>query len=175
MRDPAIEFDMAFHRRAPSLTSTPESGSDEDFLTDLFCQCSPLADMMPPGLLRQQAEMQRASHRASHPLAMGRVIRNADYAIGRIMIDWTGEQDIYGVDIAVLPTWRRSQAGLAMLRAWLDVSDAVQRPCWLDVFVDNPARRIYQRLGFVALPGQADTFASISLRRPVPQRSSGYA
>ena len=75
---------------------------------------------------------------------------------GRIVVDWAGDGNSHGVDIAVLPEFRPSGAGLHMLRAWLDVADCAAMSCTLEVAHDNPAARLYWRLGFRPVTGEPD-------------------
>lgn len=149
--DPHAAFDATFTRRAPAFTSRPEAAADQDFLIRLFCACSPLAPHLPPVLLESQARLQIASHNHNNPLAMRRIIDGSDGPIGRIMVDWTGESWVHGIDIAVLPDRRRGAPGAMMMRAWLDVADAIGRPAKIEVVADNPVRRFYERLGFRAV------------------------
>ena len=149
--DTAMAFDAAFHRRAPHLVASAQAPDDYAFLVELFCQCSPLATILPPVMLQHQAETQIASHHAAHPNAMFRVIRSGRVADGRRPIGVS-----HGVDIAVLPSERKGLAGLHMLRAWLDVCDQMRLSAKLEVLANNPARLIYQRLGFIS-EGASDT------------------
>lgn len=145
---PAASFDAAFARRAPGFTVRAEGDHDRAFLVRLFCACSPLAAVLPPTLLDRQAQLQIDAHHAAHPAGMRRIVEDGDGPIGRIFVDWTDENSVHGVDIAVLPDRRRGAAATAMLRAWLEVADAVGRSARLEVTHDNPARRLYRRLGF---------------------------
>ena len=159
--DTAMAFDAAFHRRAPHLVASAQAPDDYAFLVELFCQCSPLATILPPVMLQHQAETQIASHHAAHPNAMFRVIRSGRVAdgrrpIGRIIVDWDAAGVSHGVDIAVLPSERTGLAGLHMLRAWLDVCDQMRLSAKLEVLANNPARLIYQWLGFIS-EGASDT------------------
>lgn len=164
MIDPHASFDDAFAVRAPRLGCRPEAASDAAFLTDLAMTCSPLAGMLPEPMLLQQARFQHAGHNAEHPHAMQRIVMLDGQPIGRIMIGW-GEAETYGVDIAVLPDFRATGAGLHMLRAWLDVADLLGVPARLDVRADNPAARIYWRLGFRPVPDPGGWSPIVSMLR----------
>jgi GNAT superfamily N-acetyltransferase len=146
----AEAFDDAFARRAPKLAIRAETEADAPFLRDLFARCSPMRDALPPELLAHQAWMQDASHRSAHPAAMRRIVVAEGLPVGRIIVDWTPTDHSRGIDIAVDPDYRATGAGLHLLRAWLDVADALRKPCRLTVLAVNPARGIYARLGFVA-------------------------
>lgn len=155
MNDPdaaAAAFEAEFARRAPDLRIEPEAIEHRRKLRDLMVACSPLRNRVPEALLDLQFESQDNSFRALRPHAMRRVVTRDGQLIGRIILDWQVPTISHGVDIAVHPELRRSGAALAMLRAWLAVADASHRSCTLDVIADNPAKRIYQRLGFAAKP-----------------------
>lgn len=159
MADPDVAagaFDAAFAQRAPALSAAPEIDSDRAGLRGLFAACSPLGNLLAGPLLEMQFASQDATMRATRPLAMRRVVRLSGELIARIIVDWQVPGESYGVDIAVHPDHRNSGAGLAMLRAWLAVADAQARTCSLDVIADNPARRIYERLGFSEEPSDPD-------------------
>lgn len=163
-------FDAAMHRLMPSAGLRPEQAEDRDFLLDLFAACSPLAGMLPAAMLTQQAEMANRGFRAASPAAMYRIALLDCQPAGRIAVDWNRNGASHGIDIAVLPACRRSGLGLAMLRAWLTVADDHGLPCTLEVIADNPARRIYERLGFTPTPAMDETYAVIEMIRPANAR-----
>lgn len=163
---PEKSYDAAFTRMAPGLTIRPEVEGDRAFLVHLFCACSPLAATLPRLLLERQAALQIDAHRASHPSGMRRIVEDLDGPIGRVVLDWAGADSVHGVDIAVLPDRRSSGAGLSLLRAWLEVADAVGRSTRLEVTHDNPARRLYRRLGFRAV----DDGPVVTMGRPARKR-----
>jgi ribosomal protein S18 acetylase RimI-like enzyme len=68
--------------------------------------------------------------------------------IGRLYVArWA--DDIRIVDIALMPGHRGSGIGTRLLRALLDEGDATGRKVSIHVEIFNPARRLYERLGFV--------------------------
>ena len=159
-------FDAALLRRAPQLVVDPETAAHRPFLAELFAACSPLAGLLPPALMEMQFTTQDASFANDHPQAMRRIIGWNSHPVGRIVIAWDAPDSALGVDIAVHPDGRASGAGLAMLRAWVDVADALGRPCRLNVVATNPAQRIYQRLGFRAVCAVDPEAAYIAMERP---------
>lgn len=158
-------FDAALLRRAPQIVVEPETAAHRPFLAALFAACSPLAGMLPPGLMDMQFATQDASFASDHPQAMRRIVMWNGQAVGRIIIAWDAPGSALGVDIAVHPDGRASGAGLAMLRAWLDVADALGRRCTLNVVANNPAQRIYYRLGFRAVGPDDPEAAYIAMVR----------
>lgn len=162
----ALAFDAEFLGRAPHLGIAPETPLHRPALRDLMIACTPLRDLLPEALLDLQFASQDDSFRASRPHAMRRVVTQEGVPIARIIIDWQAPGISHGVDIAVHPDHRSSGAALAMLRAWITVADASGFVCTLDVIATNPAKRIYQRLGFVTQPGEPDAPYNVMVRQP---------
>jgi ribosomal protein S18 acetylase RimI-like enzyme len=76
------------------------------------------------------------------------VIERAGRPIGRLYVArWPEEIRI--VDISLLPEHRRGGVGTRLLRDLLAEGDASGRKVSIHVEVFNPARRLYERLGFV--------------------------
>lgn len=68
--------------------------------------------------------------------------------IGRFYVArWTEEIRI--VDIALMPEHRGSGVGTMLIRRLFDEADASGRKVSIHVELFNPARRLYERLGFV--------------------------
>lgn len=163
-------FDAAMYRLLPAAELRPEQDADRDFLLHLFAACSPLAGILPAAMLTQQAELANNGFRSVSPAAMFRIASIDHEPAGRFAVDWNRNGVSHGIDLAVLPECRRSGLGLAMLRAWLAVADDHGLPCALEVVASNPARRIYQRLGFTPVPGMDETYAVIEMARPAVSR-----
>lgn len=161
-------FDATLLRRAPQLVVETETAAHRPFLVELFVACSPLAGLLPPALMEMQFATQDASFANDHPQAMRRIVFWNGQPVGRIVIAWDAPDSILGVDIAVHPDGRTSGAGLAMLRAWIDVADALRRPCTLNVVATNPAQRIYRRLGFRPVGPIDPEAAYVAMARPLP-------
>ena len=98
--------------------------------------------------LRQQHEAQHAHYAAVYPEAERLVIERGGERIGRLyLIEWPSNVRI--VDISLLPSARGQGIGEAILR---DIgADAAGRGKKVSIHVEtfNPAKRLYERLGFV--------------------------
>ena len=164
-------FDAALTARAPHLGVEPEDIRHRPLLLGLMIACSPLAGLLPPPMLEMQFDGQDIGFLAEWPLATRRVVTLGDAVVGRIILDWQADDRSHGVDIAVHPAHRSSGAGLAMLRAWIDVADRSGRRCTLDVIADNPASRIYRRLGFVEREGDSGS-PYLFMERPLGGNAS---
>lgn len=159
-------FDAAMHRLLPEAAVRPEQPEDRDFLLHLFVACSPLAGMLPAAMLTQQAELANRGFASAFPSAMFRILLLDRQPIGRIAIDWSQMGAAHCIDLAVLPDYRGSRRGIAMLQAWLTVADEHGLVGTLEVLADNPARQIYERLGFRPTGEMDETHAVIEMVRP---------
>lgn len=134
--------------------------SDNPFLEKLFSiiQGESFARMagadlgaLDPVLATLQFQARQTTYRAYFPQAETYIIARIDNGapIGQMIIDWTGEEAVQGIDLAVLPQERRGAPGLLGLRAWLMVVDELERPARLNVMPGNPAQQLYRRMGFI--------------------------
>ena len=83
---------------------------------------------------------------------------------GRLYVDvWAREIRI--VDIAMMPAYRNGGIGTSLLRQVFAEGDAAGKPVSIHVEVFNPARRLYDRLGFVEKGAHGDV--SLLMERPV--------
>lgn len=110
----------------------------------------PWAPGAKEAFLRQQFEAQDAYYREYYPRASFDVVEVQGRAAGRLYVDrWPYEIRI--VDIALLPEFRGRGAGEALLRELIAEAGASGRSLTIHVEQGNPARRLYERLGFVAV------------------------
>ncbi|MBS7780098.1 GNAT family N-acetyltransferase [Acidovorax sp. CCYZU-2555] len=128
---------------------------DSDFLCELYAstrweELAPTAwtDDSKRGFLAQQWAAQRQYYdqhytRADHLI----MVHRQGGRIGRLFIDAGAE--IRLVDISLSPAWRGRGLGTLLLQALCRQADQLQRPVVAHVETFNPARRLYERLGFV--------------------------
>ncbi|HVZ52489.1 MAG TPA: GNAT family N-acetyltransferase [Pseudolabrys sp.] len=101
--------------------------------------------------LDQQFHFQTAHYARVYPQAERLILLAGEDAIGRLILDCAAERWCL-VDIALLPAWRGRGIGEALLRAIQ--TQAVQAGAGaVELMVEsiNPARRLYERLGFAAV------------------------
>lgn len=67
---------------------------------------------------------------------------------GRLIVDREGSPELHLMDIALLAAARGRGTGTQVLQSLLDEAAAAGRPVLLHVEFNNPAARLYQRLGF---------------------------
>lgn len=114
--------------------------------------------------VQQQWRARNASYAACYPDALDQVVISAGQAVGRLLTD-RAAHTLRLVDIALLPERQDRGLGTQLLRD-------LQRECArkgqsivLHVARDNPAQRLYTRLGF-AMAGQDEIY----LRMEWPSR-----
>ncbi|RZJ06664.1 MAG: N-acetyltransferase [Rubrivivax sp.] len=94
--------------------------------------------------LRQQHEAQQRHYKTHFPRSVCYLILVGDDVAGRLWLDERGER-LHILDIALLPAWRGQGVGTRCLRALIGQGRALG----IQVELHNPARRLYERLGFV--------------------------
>lgn len=89
-------------------------------------------------IIEAQAPLNAAGKSASQQLVQ---------PLGRVLLSSPSEE-LRLVDISLLPDWRGQGLGTALLE-WIQTqSRHAHKPVRLHVAPDNPARRLYERLGF---------------------------
>ena len=100
--------------------------------------------------LNQQHLAQHGYYRAAYPGGEWLLIERAGAPIGRLYLaEELGR--LLVVDISLLPEARGSGLGTAILK---DLLSGETRPVELHVERSNPARRLYERLGFAVIEEQ---------------------
>jgi GNAT superfamily N-acetyltransferase len=92
-------------------------------------------------------------------------ICRGDDVIGRIYLATFGGIFIL-MDITIALAWRGQGIGSCIVADVVRQADLGQREMQLHVEPDNPARRLYQRLGFTELPDQGTAEIYLEMRRP---------
>lgn len=103
-------------------------------------------------LLRMQYAGQRGQYAAQFPAADHRIVLLDGRPAGRIYVD-RSEERLLLIDVAVLPEHRGQGVGTTLVRSLLE--EAATRPVDLSVVRTNPARRLYERLGFAVVEQDA--------------------
>lgn len=99
---------------------------------------------------RQQHRAQQQHYARHFPHSTCYLVLVAgDEVAGRL---WVDERDdrLHILDIALLPAWRGRGLGTRCLQDLAEQAAARQRALGIQVEIHNPARRLYERLGFVA-------------------------
>jgi ribosomal protein S18 acetylase RimI-like enzyme len=133
----------------------PVADDDRAFLVELYGsvreeELAPLQwdDATTSAFIEQQFSAQDAHYRANYPGATLDVIEVDGSPAGRLYVH-RGADDIRIMDIALTPAFRGRGIGTALLGDLIEEADASGRKLSIHVELNNPARRLYQRLGFL--------------------------
>ena len=119
--------------------------------------------------LRQQFAAQHSWWRQHYTGARFDLVLVDGVPAGRLYVDvW--EREVRIVDIALVPEYRGGGIGTMLLRRVFDEGDAAGKPVSIHVEVFNPARRLYERLGFVEKGKHGDVY--ILMERPAALAAS---
>jgi ribosomal protein S18 acetylase RimI-like enzyme len=99
--------------------------------------------------LSMQFNAQTSQYEMSYPQADHSIILWNDAPIGRTLIN-RGAHEFTLVDIALLPAHRGTGIGTYLLQRLLDEATEARKPIKLNVWQSNPAKRLYERMGFLA-------------------------
>jgi ribosomal protein S18 acetylase RimI-like enzyme len=138
----------------PRITLRPAEAADEPLLRAVFADARG-AELGGVGLdagglellLDLQRLAQDTGYRQRHPNAEYCVVSVDGIACGRLVLDWKADE-LRVVDIALLASWRGRGIGGGLLRSLQQGAALAGRRVRLCVALDNPARHLYQRLGF---------------------------
>ena len=137
----------------------PATPADEPFLRTLFAstRADELAVMnwdesQKEGFITMQFNAQRQQYVMSYPEANHSIILWDEVPIGRLVFD-RGEREFMLVDIALLPTHRGAGIGTHLIEDLLLEATAARKPVKLNVWHSNPAKNLYQRMGFSTANG----------------------
>jgi ribosomal protein S18 acetylase RimI-like enzyme len=139
------------------MTLTTATAADREFLFEVYAASRdsemamvPWTEAQKRGFLRMQFEAQDRHYREHYPRAQFQVIHHEGSPIGRLYLD-EGPDEIRIMDIALLPAWRGAGIGSALLGEILARAAGSRRVVTLHVEHNNPARRLYDRVGFRAV------------------------
>jgi ribosomal protein S18 acetylase RimI-like enzyme len=162
---------------APAVTLRPITDADLPFLLQLYASTrveelaqAPWTDEQKAAFIVQQFQAQHAWWQEHYAGARFDLVLVDGDPAGRLYVDvWTRE--IRVVDIALAPAHRGSGIGSMLLRRVFDEGDAAGKPVSIHVEVFNPARRLYDRLGFVEKGTHGDVY--VLMERPVGGAEAG--
>lgn len=136
---------------------------DSSFLQALFLAvrlpeflAGGLPEPIARSLLEQQHQIRQRAYVAAHPDLEIWLLTRDGSPVGALQLATTSEA-LQLVDIAILPAQQGRGFGRAALEALQSRATHEDLPLKLCVRRDNPARRLYARLGFVELPAAPDT------------------
>lgn len=137
-----------------------QTESDIPFASDLFIQhrwsemllIPAITDEQRHSLLKQQVKLQQKHYKEKYPASEILIIEHLGTRVGRLHMDRHTNSNWHIIDICLLPSLCGQGIGTAILNKLIKHADQAGSPCSLYVRKDNPAKRLYQRLGFRTLP-----------------------
>jgi ribosomal protein S18 acetylase RimI-like enzyme len=133
----------------------PVEDADRAFLVELYGSTreAELArvdwdDGVRAAFVEQQFSAQDAHYRTNYPGATLDVIEVDGSPAGRLYVH-RGPSDIRIMDIALAPAFRGRGIGTGLLRELIAEAERSGRKLSIHVEMDNPARSLYDRLGFL--------------------------
>jgi ribosomal protein S18 acetylase RimI-like enzyme len=144
----------------PGVTLRPAAGADHDFLRRVYASTREEEMALVPwrrdeidSFLDMQFEAQHAYYQKQFQDAEFLIIVHNAKPIGRLYLD-RREDEIRIIDIALLTGERRNGVGGALLREVLTEARTAGKAVRIHVERNNPALRLYHRLGFNEIEDQ---------------------
>jgi ribosomal protein S18 acetylase RimI-like enzyme len=132
----------------------PVAGDDREFLVDLYGSLReaelahiPWDEATRRAFIEQQFAAQDTHYRQHYPGATLDVVEVDGEPAGRLYVH-RGPRDIRIMDIALAPAFRGHGIGTGLLRTLIAEAEESGRKLSIHVEMNNPARTLYERLGF---------------------------
>jgi GNAT superfamily N-acetyltransferase len=158
----------------------PAVPSDEAFLRDLYAcvrwpelAAVPWSEAEKRAFCDMQFTLQDRFYREQYPDTDWLIVVEHGVPVGRLYVTRAADE-IKVLDIALLPGARGRGLGTQLMRTVLDEADRAQLRVSLFTEPDNPARRLYARLGFVARHA-SDMHVELTREPVVPDRVSAMS
>jgi len=144
----------------PEVRFRPVEPGDREFLRNLYATTReaemtlvPWTDEEKTSFVRMQFKAQDKYYREQFRDAEFSIMELAGRPIGRLYVD-RREDEIRIIDIALLPEHRGKGIGSRVMESLLDEAGKAGKPVRIHVEKNNPALRLYRRLGFGKIEDQ---------------------
>lgn len=134
-----------------------EGAADADFIADLYASTRweelapvPWSDEAKTAFLHNQSRLQADHYRKNYPGAALCIIERDGDPVGRLYL-YTSPGEFRLMDIVLISTLRGQGLGERMLQALIGAAERQSRSVTLHVEPNNPAQRLYARLGFTLI------------------------
>lgn len=153
------------------ITLRPIRPEDRDFLFSVYASTRademamvPWGDAQKIAFVAQQFHAQTTYWDEQYPDAERSVVEIDGVPAGRFYVErWPAELRL--IDIALLPAFRRHGAGTELLKRLFAEASERNVPLTIHVEIFNPARALYERLGFVS-KGERGVYLLMEWRPP---------
>lgn len=156
---------------ASTITVRVEGPEDEAFLFELYASTR-VEELeawgWPPEMRASFLSIQFKASQGLHysfPNAEFQIVLLNGVKAGRLVVNRTPEA-LHVLDMALLPTYRNTGVGTALLQRVFGEAVATSKPVRLHVLKGNRAVRFYQRLGFIQ-SGETEMHSEMEWRAPV--------
>lgn len=153
---PQADMSLAprFRAAALGITYRPLCSEDLPFLANLYRSTretelsrTPWTEDEKQAFIGMQFEAQHRHYQQHYPDALWMVIEKGSVPVGRLYLErWTNEHRI--IDIALVPEAQGHGIGSAILEDLIDEAEQAGKTLSIHVEKENPAMRLYRRLGF---------------------------
>jgi ribosomal protein S18 acetylase RimI-like enzyme len=140
-----------------TISLRPECPQDQEFLFALYASTRdeemklvPWSDSLKRSFLKMQFELQSTHYHNHYSSASYQIILAEGQPIGRLYVHRSDSQ-ILVIDIALSPQHRGAGIGRQLLEEVLAEARAAKKTVGIHVERNNPALRLYTRLGFCVL------------------------
>ncbi len=137
-----------------AVTSRPIEPTDLEFLYQVYASTRqeelapvPWTEEEKESFLRMQFNAQHQHYQDNYGAAQFCILERSGSRIGRLYVD-RRDDEIRLIDIALLPEYRKSGIGRALIEEILAEAATAAKPVRIHVEQMNPALRLYKRLGF---------------------------
>jgi ribosomal protein S18 acetylase RimI-like enzyme len=135
----------------------PATTADRDFLVALYgstrqeeLRLAGWDEQQERAFVLQQFTAQDAYYREHYPGATFDIVERDGLAVGRLYVH-RRPTEIRLMDVTLSPDVRGQGIGSQLLRALMNEAECEKKTLSIHVEIFNPARRLYERLGFVAI------------------------
>lgn len=155
---PRAPFPVPPSLAADGITFRRQTDADRPFVTRLYCslrwhelQRISWTDTQRIAFLTDQSDKQQLHYRTFYGRSELLVVERHGEPIGRLYLDRGHPTDLRIVDIGLLPEWRGRGLGTMLLAAVQEDACRDGKTVSIHVEHENPARRLYRRLGFLEI------------------------
>ncbi len=131
-----------------------EVETDAEFIASLYCEYRwqelqevPWDEAQKKSFLASQAKLQTDHYRRNYPGALYLIFETNQSPIGRLYL-YASESEYRLMEVLFLAAYRGQGIGTRLIRALLAQAQLENRRVTLHVEPNNPAQRLYRRMGF---------------------------
>jgi ribosomal protein S18 acetylase RimI-like enzyme len=128
------------------------------------------SDAQRESFLRMQFEAQRRDYWSNYDTSRFHVVVCDGASAGRLYVECRHDE-LHIIDIAILPAFRNRGIGSVLIGRLFDEADDAALPVRIHVEYNNPAQRLYRRLGFEFFDETGGIYRLME-RRPLLRQSA---